>query len=343
MNAINRFPFGPNGAGSVQLSVVVPFYNEREVLPLCLRRITGVLFNMGIPTEIVFVDDGSTDEGSEVLSFAAFREPDHDEPRVRVVRLSRNFGKEAAMMAGIEHAKGEAVVVLDADLQDPPELIPAMVHAWYQGADVVSMRHRQRDGETWLKRASAHAYYRILQRLSRSPMPVDTGDFRLLSRRAVQALLQLPERCRYMKGLYAWIGLPTTVITYDRAPRAAGRSTWSYGKLIGLAMEGITSFSVAPLRWVTGFGMLAAIAGGGFGLNIIGKTVLFGSDVHGYPSLIALVTFLGGVQLITVGLLGEYVGKTYIESKQRPLYLVRDILQPSGQPVEKAAWHGANA
>lgn len=343
MNAINQFPFRVDGGSSVQLSVVVPFYNEREVLPLCLRRIARVLSSLGIPSEIVFVDDGSLDGSSEVLSYAAFHQPAHNEPRVRVVRLSRNFGKEAAMMAGIEHALGEAVVLLDADLQDPPELIPAMIHAWYQGADVVSMRRRRREGESWIKRTSAHAYYRVLQRLSRSPMPVDTGDFRLLSRRAVQALLQLPERCRYMKGLYAWIGLPTTVIVYDRAPRAAGRSTWSYGKLIGLAMEGITSFSVAPLRWVTAFGMLAALAGGGIGLNIVGKTVLFGSDVHGYPSLIALVTFLGGVQLITVGLLGEYVGKTYMESKQRPLYLVRDILQPPGQPIEKAAWHGANA
>lgn len=342
MNANNRFPLDADSASVCQLSVVVPFYNEREVLPQCHRRLGAVLSRLGVLTEMVFVDDGSQDGSSDVLREAVSWPGGAGLPRTRIIRLSRNFGKEAAMMAGIEYARGAAVVVLDADLQDPPELIPAMVQAWYDGADVVSMRRRHRQGDSWLKRATAHAYYRMLQRLSRSPMPVDTGDFRLLSRRAVDALMQLPERCRYMKGLYAWIGLPTTVIDYDRAPRAAGRTTWSYGKLIGLAMEGITSFSVAPLRWVTAFGMLAALAGGGFGLNIIFKTVLFGTDVQGYPSLVAMVTFLSGVQLITVGLLGEYVGKTYMESKQRPLYLVRDVLHASDPSIKHVSLHGAN-
>lgn len=339
MNASNRFPFDADSS-ACQLSVVVPFYNEREVIAQCHRRLGAVLSRLGVPVEMVFVDDGSQDGSSDVLREAASRYP--SAPRTRIVRLSRNFGKEAAMMAGIEYTRGAAVVILDADLQDPPELIPAMVQAWYNGADVVSMRRRSRAGETWIKRVTAHAYYRLLQRLSRSPMPVDTGDFRLLSRRAVDALMQLPERCRYMKGLYAWIGLPTTVIDYDRAPRAAGRTSWGYGKLIGLAMEGITSFSVAPLRWVTAFGAMAALAGGGFGLSIIGKTVLYGSDVQGYPSLLAMVTFLSGVQLITVGLLGEYVGKTYMESKQRPLYLVRDVLQPPERSFEEVPLHGAH-
>ena len=236
---------------------------------------------------------------------------------------------------------GAAIVILDADLQDPPELIPDMVRAWREGADVVCMRRRSRAGESWLKRASAYAYYRLLNRLSKADIPADTGDFRLMSRKAVQALLQLPERCRYMKGMYAWIGLPTRILDYDRDPRAAGATKWNYLGLMRLAMEGITSFSTAPLRWATGLGVAAALAGVGFGIVITIKTLLLGEEVHGYPSLIAIITFLSGVQLITIGLLGEYVGKTYMESKQRPVYLLRDV-QPHGgiAPARIRTRHG---
>ena len=247
------------------------------------------------------------------------------EPGLQLVRLSRNFGKEAAMTAGLEHATGAAVILLDADLQDPPELIPDMVRAWREGADVVGMRRRSRAGEGWFKRASAYAYYRLLSRLSRAAIPPDTGDFRLMSRRAVDALLRLPERCRYMKGLYAWVGMPTRVIDYDRAPRAAGATKWNVFALLRLALEGITSFSIAPLRWATVAGVTAALLGALFGIVIIFKTLIHGDDVQGYPSLMAMITFLSGIQLITIGLLGEYMGKTYMESKQRPVYLVRDV------------------
>ena len=304
----------------MQLSVIVPFLNEREVLPACLERLRRVLDGLNESYEIVSVDDGSRDGSAEFLA-ARIR----TEPGLKLLRLSRNFGKEAAMTAGIEHAVGAAVVILDADLQDPPELIPDMVRAWREGADVVCMRRRSRAGESWLKRASAYAYYRLLNRLSKAGIPADTGDFRLMSRKAVQALLQLPERCRYMKGMYAWIGLPTRIIDYDRDPRAAGTTKWNYLGLMRLAMEGITSFSTAPLRWATGLGVAAALAGVGFGIVITLKTLLLGEEVHGYPSLIAIITFLSGVQLITIGLLGEYVGKTYMESKQRPVYLLRDV------------------
>ena len=303
----------------MQLSVIVPFLNEREVLPACLQRLRRVLDGLNESYEIVFVDDGSRDGSAEFLA-ARIR----TEPGLKLLRLSRNFGKEAAMTAGIEHAVGAAIVILDADLQDPPELIPDMVRAWREGADVVCMRRRSRAGESWLKRASAYAYYRLLNRLSKADIPADTGDFRLMSRKAVQALLQLPERCRYMKGMYAWIGLPTRILDYDRDPRAAG-AKWNYLGLMRLAMEGITSFSTAPLRWATGLGVAAALAGVGFGIVITIKTLLLGEEVHGYPSLIAIITFLSGVQLITIGLLGEYVGKTYMESKQRPVYLLRDV------------------
>ncbi|WP_241072873.1 glycosyltransferase family 2 protein [Achromobacter insuavis] len=304
----------------VQLSVVICFLNEREALPLCHARLRQVLDSLQEPWEIVFVDDGSQDGSAEYVAGLMAREPG-----LKLVRLSRNFGKEAAMTAGLEHATGAAVILLDADLQDPPELIPDMVRAWREGADVVGMRRRSRAGEGWFKRASAYAYYRLLSRLSRAPIPPDTGDFRLMSRRAVDALLRLPERCRYMKGLYAWVGMPTRVIDYDRAPRAAGATKWNVFALLRLALEGITSFSIAPLRWATVAGVTAALLGALFGIVIIFKTLIHGDDVQGYPSLMAMITFLSGIQLITIGLLGEYMGKTYMESKQRPVYLVRDV------------------
>ena len=303
----------------MQLSVIVPFLNEREVLPACLQRLRRVLDGLNESYEIVFVDDGSRDGSAEFLA-ARIR----TEPGLKLLRLSRNFGKEAAMTAGIEHAVGAAIVILDADLQDPPELIPDMVRAW-RGARTWSACDAAAAPASWLKRASAYAYYRLLNRLSKADIPADTGDFRLMSRKAVQALLQLPERCRYMKGMYAWIGLPTRILDYDRDPRAAGATKWNYLGLMRLAMEGITSFSTAPLRWATGLGVAAALAGVGFGIVITIKTLLLGEEVHGYPSLIAIITFLSGVQLITIGLLGEYVGKTYMESKQRPVYLLRDV------------------
>ncbi|EJO33466.1 glycosyltransferase family 2 protein [Achromobacter marplatensis] len=310
------------------LSVVIPFLNEREVLPLCLARVRRVLDGLGLPYQIVFVDDGSRDGSADyLLGMLA------TEPSLKLVRLSRNFGKEAAMTAGIVHAEGDAVILLDADLQDPPELIPEMVRAWQEGADVVCMRRRSRAGESWLKRASAYAFYRLLNRLSRAAIPADTGDFRLMSRRAVRALLKLPERCRYMKGLYAWVGMPTRIIDYDRAPRAAGTTKWNYFALFRLAMEGITSFSTAPLRWATGAGAIAAILGGLLGVAVIFKTLMYGDDVAGYPSLMATITFMSGVQLLTIGLLGEYVGKTYLEAKQRPVYLVRDVRSSRATPV----------
>lgn len=304
----------------VQLSVVICFLNEREALPLCHARLRQVLDALQEPWEIVFVDDGSQDGSAEYVAGLMAREPG-----LKLVRLSRNFGKEAAMTAGLEHATGAAVILLDADLQDPPELIPDMVRAWREGADVVGMRRRSRAGEGWFKRASAYAYYRLLSRLSRAAIPPDTGDFRLMSRRAVDALLRLPERCRYMKGLYAWVGMPTRVIDYDRAPRAAGATKWNVFALLRLALEGITSFSIAPLRWATVAGVTAALLGALFGIVIIFKTLIHGDDVQGYPSLMAMITFLSGIQLITIGLLGEYMGKTYMESKQRPVYLVRDV------------------
>ncbi len=317
------------GTAAPELSVVVPVYNEREVLPMLYTRLRKVLDVLNITFEIVLVDDGSCDGSGDYMAELAMKTS-----TVKAIRLSRNFGKEAALTAGLAQAEGAAIVILDADLQDPPELIPQMLQTWKAGADVVCMKRRVREGESWPKKASAHAFYRLLNRISRVPIPEDTGDFRLMSRRALDALNQLPERNRYMKGLFAWVGYPTQVIEYDRACRAAGTTKWDYFGLMGLAFEGITSFSVAPLRWMTGAGLVTAIMGAMFGLWIVMKTIVLGSDVSGYPSLIAVITFLGGVQLLSIGVVGEYVGKTYFEAKQRPLYLIRDVVQKRTAPVK---------
>lgn len=324
-------------AGRSLVSVVVPVFNERVMLPLFFERVLPILAALEEHHEIVLVDDGSEDGSAGYIRSQVARNPD-----IRLVKLSRNFGKEAAVTAGLEHARGDAVVVLDADLQDPPEQIPAMIECWQSGTDVVLMQRRSRCGETFLKRWSAHLYYRLLNRTSRTDIPVDTGDFRLMSRRAVNALLTLKERNRYMKGLFAWIGMPTRVIQYDREPRAAGETKWDYPGLVGLALEGLTSFSVSPLRWATIIGLIAASIGGMFGLWIVVKALMLGDATSGYPSLVAIISFLGGIQLVSIGIVGEYVGKTYLEAKQRPVYLTEDVVenpvgasrQVSENPVE---------
>ena len=304
------------------LSIVIPVYNEQDVLPLCLQRLEHVITPLALTAELIFVDDGSNDHSADWLT----SHPTHIGVS-RIISLSRNFGKEAAMTAGLETAQGNAVIVIDADLQDPPELIPEMIKQWQSGVDVVLMQRRARPGESIFKRFSSRLFYRLLKSSSKLDIPVDIGDFRLMSRRAVEALKLLPERNRYMKGLFAWVGMPTAVLQYDRAARASGASKWSYLELLRLAIEGITSFSTRPLKLAILLGLVAALCGGAFGLWIVFKALVFGDPVQGYPSLIAVITFLGGAQLITVGIVGEYVGKTYIESKQRPIYLVREITE----------------
>ena len=308
---------------SPTLSIIIPVYNEREVLPLCYATVSKVLADLGKSYEIIFIDDGSNDRSADYLEQLA---NSHDS--VKVIYLSRNFGKEATLTAGIDNADGEAIIILDADLQDPPELIPEMVSVWEkEKVDVVAMRRRSREGETLVKRATAYWFYRLLNRISDFEIPTDTGDFRLMSRKAIDAARKLPERNRYMKGLFSWVGMDTRVIDYDRNPRAAGKAQQSYLRLLNLAIQGITSFSIAPLRLAVIFGLFAAVFGALFGIWIIFKAMFFGDPVQGYPSLMAVITFLGGTQLFTIGILGEYVGKTYIESKQRPNYLIKKITQ----------------
>jgi glycosyltransferase involved in cell wall biosynthesis len=309
------------------LSVIVPVFNEEEALPALHARLAQALRDTGASWEIVYVDDGSSDGTPAALAALQALEP-----AVAVARLSRNFGKEAAMSAGLRLAQGEAVVLIDADLQDPPELIPQMLQAWRDGADVVNMRRRTREGETWLKRATAHAFYRIINRLSEVSIPADVGDFRLLSRRAVQALNLLPEHNRFMKGLFAWVGFRQATIDYDRHPRAAGHTKWHYRKLWNFALEGITGFSVVPLKLATWAGLLSALAAFVYALVFVFKTLVFGEAVAGFPTLIVTILLLGGLQLMSIGILGEYLGRLFIETKQRPLFLL-DFHHPSRPAV----------
>ncbi|MDZ4350836.1 MAG: glycosyltransferase family 2 protein [Xanthomonadaceae bacterium] len=310
-----------------KISLVVPAFNEAHALPVLHTRIVAVLDGLAMDAEVLYVDDGSRDDTWAVIAGLGERDA-----RVRGIRLSRNFGKELALTAGLDAVRGDAAIVLDADGQDPPELIPAFVEKWREGYDMVFGTRTRREGESWLKRFTAAAFYRVMERLSHTPVPRDTGDFRLLSRRALDALAGLRERRRFMKGLFAWVGYRQCAIPYQREPRLAGASKFSYWRLWNFALEGITSFSTAPLRIATYLGVLAAMAAFVFGAVIIGKTLMYGDPVPGYPSLMTVVLFLGGVQLMALGMIGEYLGRLFDEAKQRPLYLVQERIDPPESP-----------
>lgn len=317
---MNSIPDVPGSASSFlpcALSVVVPAYNEEDVLPIFHNRLIAALADVEGGWEVVYVNDGSKDGTLRVL-----KDLQDGNSAVGIAALSRNFGKEAAMSAGLKLARGEAVILIDSDLQDPPELIPRMLAAWRQGADVVNMRRRSRQGETWFKKASAHGFYRFINWLSEVPIPEDVGDFRLLSRRAVEALNQLPERNRFMKGLFAWIGYKQVTIDYDRHARVAGETKWPYFKLFNFAIEGITGFSVIPLRLASYAGFLTAFVAFIYALVMLVKTLTIGESVKGFPTLILAILILGGLQLMAMGIIGEYLGRLFMESKRRPLYLL---------------------
>ena len=321
----------PAGEGlRYSLSVVVPVFNEEAVLPQFHRRLAAVLDGLGGSAEIIYVNDGSRDASMQLLAGLH-----RDDARVAVIDLSRNFGKEVAMSAGLDHASADAVIVIDADLQDPPELIPGMIGAWQEGCDVVLMRRSSRAQESWLKRATSRAFYRAIGRIGTIDIPEDVGDFRLLSRRAVDAVRRFPERSRFMKGLFAWIGYPDRVIEYDRDARHAGKTKWNYWRLWNFALEGITSFSVVPLKIASYMGFIVALGAFARGVYVIGKTLIYGDPVAGYPTLVVLILFLGGLQLMALGVIGEYLARMFIEVKRRPLYLVQRRLAPT-RPIPAA-------
>ena len=300
------------------LSVVVPVFNEQEVLADFHLQLSAALAMAEMEhQEIIYINDGSSDGSLDRLQQLM-----RQDARVQVLDLSRNFGKEAAMSAGLDYARGDAAIVIDADLQDPPELIPEMVKEWRNGYEMVFMRRLSRDGETWLKKGTARAFYTLMSRIGRVRVPPEVGDFRLLSRRAINALKQLPERTRFMKGLFAWIGFPCKEIVYRRNARRAGVSKWNYWRLWNLALEGITSLTVAPLTLATYVGGLIVLAALFSGLFVFGKAMFLGASLSGHSGLIVVLLFLGGLQLLAIGIIGEYLGRIFIESKQRPLYLL---------------------
>lgn len=324
-----------------KLSLVVPMHNEAEVCGIFFERILPILQDVTENYEIICVNDGSQDDTLSILTAFHLRNP-----RIKIVSLTRNFGKETALTAGIDHASGDAVIPIDADLQDPPELIPDLVARWQQGFDAVIAVRRDRRSDGIMKRATANAFYRVIGKLSEVPIPHNAGDFRLLDRTVINALKRLPERGRFMKGLYAWVGFNSTTVEYTRPSRAAGKSKWKFWGLWNFALDGIFSFTTLPLRIWTYIGLGTAVFAGLYGLFIIVDTAIYGIDVPGYASLIVLLLFFSGMNMIGLGVLGEYVGRIFSEVKQRPLYLVDSLtgLETNGnvQPNKPAAHAAKN-
>ena len=302
------------------LSIIIPMYNEEESLPHLYSRLVALGEKIeNYDLEFLFVNDGSKDSSLEIVK--SLRKADK---RVCYVNLSRNFGKEVAMGAAFDYVTGEAVAIIDADLQDPPELIVDMIKLYEEGYDDVYAKRRSRDGETWFKKFTSKAFYRVLQSVSDVPIQKDTGDFRLLSRRAIEALKSFPERQRYTKGMFSLIGFKKKEIEFDRDSRVAGQTKWNYFKLMDLAIEGIVSFTILPLRISTIMGIISGIASFLYMIFVFSKTLIFGIDVPGYASIVCILLFLSAVQLISLGIIGEYLGRIFIEVKGRPLYFVEE-------------------
>ena len=313
-------------------SVVVPVYNERESLPELYRRVREVMARLGEPWELVLVDDGSTDGSTELIRQLREKDPEH----VRAVILARNFGHQIAVTAGIDYARGQAVILMDADLQDPPEVIPQLVEKWREGYHVVYAVRKAREGETWFKKTTAALFYRLIRRITDVDIPPDTGDFRLMDRRVVEVLKGMKERHRFIRGMVAWVGFRQTGVPYVRAPRFAGETKYPLRKMLKFAWDAITGFSYVPLQLATYLGFAAA----GMAILAIPLVVvarLAGSQAfYGQATTLIAVLFLGGVQLISLGILGEYIGRIYDEVKARPLYVIAEAPSQEDEDVQRA-------
>ncbi len=303
----------------IDLSLLIPCYNEGENLDYLFERLKEVLQPLNLNYEMVCVNDGSKDNTWELLV-----KHHHKDPRIKVINLSRNFGKEAAMSAGLDYTEGEAVIPIDADLQDPPELIIEFLEKWREGYDIVYGVRQSRQGESWIKKFTAKSFYRFIGKISTIPIPPDTGDYRLMDKKVIQALRKLPERNRFMKGLFSWVGYKQIPVYFVREPRKLGQTSFNYWKLWNFALDGITSFSSVPLKVWSYFGLFISIISFIYGSFLFLRTLISGNDVPGYASTIVIILFLGGVQLISLGVIGEYIARIYEEIKQRPLYLVRE-------------------
>lgn len=303
-----------------RISILIPAYNEELVIDKLMVRLANLANNVkDYEFEFLFVNDGSKDKTLSII-----RDYAEKDPRVSYLNLSRNFGKEIGMIAGLDHATGDATVIIDADLQDPPELIPEMIRLWEEGYDDVFAKRKSRTGESWFKKFTSKMYYKTLQSVTHIPIQEDTGDFRLLDRRVVEALKEFRESQRNAKAMFSWVGFHKKEILYDRDPRVAGETKWSYVKLVELAIDGITSFTTAPLRIATYAGVLVSVLAFLYLIFLVFRTLLVGTDLAGYPSTMAVILFLGGVQLLSLGIIGEYVGRIFNETKQRPLYLIEE-------------------
>ncbi len=305
---------------SIEISLIIPMYNEEDNIETLFKRVIDTLEKLKLTYEIICVNDGSKDRTLEIL--INYHQTNQ---AIKVVNLSRNFGKDIALTAGIDCAHGNAVIPIDADLQDPPELIGEMIQKWQEGYDIVYATRESRQGETWFKRFTANIFYILLDKITKVDIPKNTGDFRLLDRQVVEAIKRLPERTRFMKGIFAWVGFKSISIVFERQPRLQGNTKWNYWKLWNFALDGITSFSVLPLKVWTYMGLVISIISLVYASFLVIRTIFFGIDVPGYASLMVTILFLGGIQLITLGIIGEYLGRVYEEIKGRPLYLVRDL------------------
>jgi glycosyltransferase involved in cell wall biosynthesis len=303
----------------VTISIVCPCFNEQAAVKLFLHRMNAVLTELNRPFEMIMVNDGSTDDTLDLLLQAKTTYA-----QIRVINLSRNFGKEAALSAGLDFAQGEVIIPIDADLQDPPELIKAFISKWQQGYDVVLAKRANRSSDSFLKRLTAFLFYKLHSKISHTQIPDNVGDFRLITRKVLQAIQQLPENQRFMKGIFAWVGFKTTVVEYKRAARTAGKTSFHGWSLWNFALEGITSFSTFPLRVWLYVGSFIALLSFSYGSFIVLRTLIQGVDLPGYASMLTTILFLGGIQLIGIGVLGEYLGRTYKEAKRRPRYIVDD-------------------
>jgi glycosyltransferase involved in cell wall biosynthesis len=314
----------------IELSIVVPLYNEGANLDYLFDRLESALEDLGTTYEIICVNDGSKDN-----TLKSAIEHHRRNQAIKIIDLSRNFGKEIALSAGIDRAQGAAVIPIDADLQDPPELIGELVKYWREGYEVVYGTRRSRQGESWLKKLTARGFYGVISKMSPVPIPANTGDFRLMDRKVVEALKQMPERTRFMKGMFAWVGFRQKSILFDRLPRYRGRTTWNYWKLWNFALDGIASFSSFPLKIWGYFGIFISFLSLLYAFCLVLRTLILGIEVPGYASIIVAILFLGGIQLITLGVIGEYLSRVYEEVKQRPLYLIRNSYGLNTEPNAK--------
>ena len=304
-----------------KLTIIIPCYNEEKNILNVYTRLVEVLDKINYDYSLLFVNDGSTDNTQKILE-----ELYQKDERVKVIELSRNFGKESALTAGLDYAEGDIVIPFDADLQDPPEVILELLKKYEEGYEIVNAVRRKRKGDSFLKRATAKLFYKLMRAISNIDIPENSSDFRLISGDALKAVRRLRERKRFMKGIFSWVGFKTANVYYDRQPRFSGKTKWNYFKLLELSMDGITSFSIVPLRLASLFGFIISILAFLFGIWIAFEKIFFGIPVPGYASVIVSILFLGGIQLIFLGIIGEYIGRIYEEVKKRPIYIVRKYL-----------------